>query len=235
MADPQVSPDVLLVHGFGTSFAATWRHNGWVDLLADAGRGVIGVDLLGHGTAAKPTDPEDYRDLESHVLAVLPGDPVDAVGFSAGATTVLWLAAHHPERFRRVVVAGVGANLFERDPARGQAIAEAVRTGTADDPELRYFADLPEVGGVDPDARAALAAFMSRPDHRAFTPHLLARLTVPVLVVLGDRDFAGPADPLIDALPDATLCNLRGVDHFATPKDFGFLDAALSFLDAQPL
>jgi hypothetical protein len=60
-------------------------------------------------------------------------------------------------------------------------------------------------------------------------------VTVPVLVVLGDRDFAGPADPLVDALPDGTRCNLRGVDHFATPKDFGFLDAALSFLDAQPL
>jgi len=235
VSDPEVSPDVLLVHGFGTSFAATWRQNGWVDLLADAGREVIGVDLLGHGTAPKPTDPEAYRDLENHVLATLPGVPVDAVSFSAGAMTVLWLAAHHPERFRRIVVAGVGANLFERDAARGQAIADAVLTGTADNPELRHFADLPEAGGVDPDARAALAAFMSRPDHRTFTPELLAGVTVPVLVVLGDRDFAGPADPLVDALPDGTRCNLRGVDHFATPKDFGFLDAALSFLDAQPL
>ena len=55
-----------------------------------------------------------------------------------------------------------------------------------------------------------------------------------MLVVLGDRDFAGPADPLVEALPDATFRPLRGVDHFATPKDFGFLDAALGFLDAQP-
>ena len=234
MSDLDASPDVLLVHGFGTSFAATWRHNGWADLLADAGRGVIGVDLLGHGTAPKPTDPEDYRDLENHVLAALPDEPVDAVGFSAGAMTVLWLAAHHPDRFRRIVVAGVGANLFERDTERARAIADAVRTGIAADPELRYFADLPEAGGTDPDARAALAAFMARPDRRAFSPDLLGGVTMPVLVVLGDRDFAGPADPLVDALPDATLCGLRGVDHFATPKDFGFLDAALGFLGAQP-
>jgi hypothetical protein len=27
---------------------------------------------------------------------------------------------------------------------------------------------------------------------------------------------------------------LRGVDHFATPRDFGFIDAALGFIDAQP-
>jgi pimeloyl-ACP methyl ester carboxylesterase len=55
---------------------------------------------------------------------------------------------------------------------------------------------------------------------------------VPVLVVLGDRDFAGPAEPLVDALPDARLVSLREVDHFATPKDFGALDAVLEFLDA---
>ena len=56
----------------------------------------------------------------------------------------------------------------------------------------------------------------------------------PVLVCLGDRDFAGPPEPLVEALPDARLKVLRGVDHFATPKDFGFIDAALSFLDAVP-
>jgi hypothetical protein len=27
---------------------------------------------------------------------------------------------------------------------------------------------------------------------------------------------------------------LRNVEHFATPKDFGFIDAALEFLDAVP-
>jgi len=53
-------------------------------------------------------------------------------------------------------------------------------------------------------------------------------------VVIGERDFAGPADPLVEGLPDAELVVLPGVDHFATPKDFGFIDAALDFLDAQP-
>jgi hypothetical protein len=53
-------------------------------------------------------------------------------------------------------------------------------------------------------------------------------------VALGDRDFAGPGQPLVDALPQGELTTLRGLDHFATPKDFGFLDAALTFLDAHP-
>ncbi len=54
-----------------------------------------------------------------------------------------------------------------------------------------------------------------------------------MFVVFGDRDFAGPADPLVDALPDAKLVTLPGVDHFATPKDFRFIDAALDFLGAS--
>jgi pimeloyl-ACP methyl ester carboxylesterase len=225
-------PPVLLVHGFATSFETTWRHNGWVDLLEDAGRPVIGVDLLGHGDAPKPHDPEAYREMEARVLDALPDAPVDAVGFSMGARTVLYLAATHPERFRRVVVAGVGANLFERDAARGSFIRDAIMgTADPDDREAGYFAQLADAPGAD---RAALAACISRPDTPPITPELLANVTHPVLVCLGDRDFAGPADPLVDALPDAKLKVLRGVDHFATPKDFGFIDAALAFLDAVP-
>jgi pimeloyl-ACP methyl ester carboxylesterase len=223
-------PPVLLVHGLATAVASTWLHNGWVDLLADAGRPVIGVDLLGHGEAPKPHDPEAYRDMEARVLDELPDEPVDAIGFSMGARTVLLLAATHPARFRKLVVAGVGANLFARDQAWGARIRDAVLgTGDPDDREAAYFSQLAAAPGND---RQALAACMSRPAGPAFTPELLAPVTHPVLVSLGDRDFAGPADPLLAALPQARLKTLRGVDHFATPKDFGCIDAALSFIDA---
>jgi len=224
-------PQVALVHGFGTSFEATWVGNGWVALLEDAGRTVIGINLLGHGTAEKPADPDDYRNLEQRVLDVLPPEPVDGIGFSMGAQILLWLAAHHPDRFGRLVVAGIGRNLFESDVEWRPKIVEAVRTGMAATPELRYFAQLPE----SPDAdRAALVAFLERPDRREFPPELLASVTLPVLVVIGGDDLAGPADPLVDALPDASLMVLPGVDHFATPKNFNFIEAALDFLDAQP-
>lgn len=226
------APPVLLVHGLGNSFETTWRHNGWVDLLHDAGREVIGVDLLGHGDAPKPHDPEAYRHLEERVLDELPSTPVDAIGFSLGARTVLYLAATHPERFRRLVVAGVGATLFTRDVAHGSLIRDAIAgTAPSENPEAQYFAQLAEAPGAD---RQALVALLSRPDPPSITPELLAAVTHPVLVVLGDRDFAGPPEPLVEALPHATLKVLRHVDHFATPKDFGFIDAALTFLDAVP-
>jgi pimeloyl-ACP methyl ester carboxylesterase len=62
----------------------------------------------------------------------------------------------------------------------------------------------------------------------------LARITAPALVVIGDKDFCGPADRLTSLLPNAELKVLRNVEHFATPKDFGFIDAALAFLGAVP-
>ncbi len=219
---------VLLVHGFATSAARTWRDNGWIDLLGDAGRQVIAPDLLGHGSAAKPHDPAAYASLEADVAAVLPDRPVDAIGFSLGARILLTLAAEDPGRFARLVVAGVGANLFRTEGSG--VIAEAVEGGgDPANPVVQYFAGLAAQPGQD---RAALAACMRHP-RPPLDAEVLGRVTCPVLVVLGDRDFAGPADPLVAALPDATFVPLRGVDHFATPKDFGFIDAALAFLDAQ--
>ena len=58
--------------------------------------------------------------------------------------------------------------------------------------------------------------------------------TCSTLVVIGDKDFAGPGDPLVAALPNASLTVLRNVDHFATPEAFAFIDAALEFIDAIP-
>lgn len=221
------APPVVLVPGFATSAARTWGDNGWLDLLADIGRTALPFDLLGHGTSEKPTDPAAYDHLEQHLLDRLPAEPVDGIGFSLGARTLLILASAHPERFHSLIVAGVGRNLFEQGET-GAAIAGAIDgTGDSDDPTVRYFAQLAEAPDQDP---AALSAFMRRPNHVPVTTNGLARITCPVLVVLGDKDFAGPADPLMDALPDARLVTLRGVDHFATPKDFGFIDAALEFL-----
>lgn len=223
---------VLLVHGFASSYERNWREPGWVDLLADAGRQVIALDLPGHGQAAKPHDPEAYRDLEGTVAAALPGhEAVDAIGFSLGAQLLLAVASEQPERFGRLVVGGVGANLFT--PADHEPVAAALERGFADgeDPALvRAFAQFASAPGND---GRALAACLRRPVRRV-TREQLGHIDRPVLVVLGDRDFAGPADPLVEALPQAKLVTLNGADHFGTPKDFRFIDAALEFLDAVP-
>lgn len=224
------SPTVVLVHGFGTSAARTWGDNGWIDLLREMGRTVVAPDLLGHGTNDKPHDPAAYDHLEDAVLDAFPPEPVDAIGFSLGARVLLDLASRHPERFHRLVVAGVGANLFREDDP--ELIAQAILgEGPSENPVGQYFRGLASDPEADPEA---LAAYLRRSGHHSLTAERLARITLPVLVVLGDRDFAGPADPLVDKLPDARLVTLPGVDHFATPKQFGFMDAAFEFLGVAP-
>jgi len=229
VSEGEVTP-VVLVHGWGGSFAATWQASGFTELLADAGRPVLGVDLLGHGEAPKPHDPAAYADLTGRIEAALPGDrPVDAVGFSLGAMTLLRLVARRPESFRRLVVAGIGRNVFERDDAvRDRILAGLDGSAEPEDNFARLFSQYAALPGNDP---VALAAVLRR-DDAPLTPEQLASVTLPVLVVIGDRDFAGPADPLVEALPDARLVTLRNVDHFATPESFGFIDATLEFLDA---
>jgi len=226
------APPIVLVHGWGGSFQTTWRQSGFTELLADAGREVIGVDLLGHGDAPKPHDPAAYADMTARIVDVLPERPVDIVGFSLGAMTTLRLATKRPELFNRIVLSGVGRNLFERDPERGKRILAGVEgTADPDDNEARLFGQYAAQPGND---REALAAVMRRPDEGVFTPAEFAVVACPVLVVIGDRDFAGPADALAEALPDARLVVLRNTDHFATPESFGFIDAVLGFLEAVP-
>ena len=132
---PASLPPVVLVHGWGGSFATTWERSGFTALLADAGREVIGVDLLGHGTAPKPHDVEAYADLTIRVVDALPAGPVDAVGFSLGAMTLLQLATREPHRFRKLVLAGIGRNVFEHDPEAVKRIVEAWRAQAPDEPE----------------------------------------------------------------------------------------------------
>jgi len=220
---------VVLVHGFATSTERTWREPGWFDLLADAGRQAIGIDLLGHGDAPKPTDPASYIDLAGPAVEQMPEGQVDIIGYSLGARTALEIALTNPERVRKMVLAGVGRNVMQQD-SPGDSPPDSVPQSRMAPHIVQRFEALISTSGND---SAALEACMSiqRP---GFTRAQLAELDIPCLIVMGDEDFAGPPDPLADALPNSRVKLLRNVDHFGLPKQFGFIDAALEFIDAVP-
>ena len=199
-----------------------------MDVLEEEGHVVTGLDLLGHGAAPKPIETEAYRDLDRGVEQSLPAEgQVDAVGFSLGGQLLLRVASRMPQRFRRIAIGGVGDNIFETRSSDDAARAiETGQAGESDHEAAGAFARFAQAPGNDP---AALAACLRRP-HEPLTVEELAAVSVPVLVVLGDRDFAGPADRLMAALPEARLVTLAGADHFGTPKDFRFLDAVVEFL-----
>lgn len=193
---------------------------------------MIGVDLLGHGEAPKPHDPAAYSDLTERVADALPDEPVDAIGFSLGALTLLRLAIRRPNFARRLVLGGIGRNVFETDDEQRRRMIAGIE-GSADDDDVaaRAFAGYAHAPGNDPVALAAVLRAGGRP----LAPGDLTAVTCQTLVVIGEHDFAGPGDPLAAALPNADLKVLRKVDHFATPESFAFIDAALDFVGAVPV
>lgn len=222
-----LTPPIVLLHGFASSYEHGWVRHGWPDLLADAGREVVGVELLGHGRRDRPHEPVDYAAVPEHALVQFPATPVDAIGFSAGAITLLRIAAAHPERVRRLVLLGIGDGVLGPAPQGRPSVLDAL---TGDEPPVEdltgtVFRRMADAEGNDRQALVAfLRGFPSTVDSPAFAG--------PTLVVVGDRDPAHPATRLAAALPGAELLVVAGLDHFSTPSDFRVIEAALDFVGA---
>jgi pimeloyl-ACP methyl ester carboxylesterase len=224
--------DVLLVHGVGSSFEHNWVQLGWVDLLADTGRGALAFDLPGHGSR---TAEPDLDAAELIIAAAEQHGPLDAVGFSAGAFALLRAAVARPELFQRIALMGIGdASLAPQTAEDGAGkLSErllalssgAASSAEASGPEL-VISRLIETAGNEP---GAVAAFLA---NRRPNPSMaeLARVSAKTLVVEGSEDFGGSAAQLTEAIAGARRVVLKGVDHFAIPSDFRALDAVLGFL-----
>lgn len=222
---------IVFLHGWATSTQMTWVEPGWFELVKEGGRRPLGYDLLGHGDADKPDDIEAYKDLVTPVLDQLPfgvdeGRQIDIVGYSLGARTALDLTLRHPQLVRRLVLGGVGRNLVE-----GSALGEGSDRAGAD---YRFEGLLRTAGEEAAAVLQKVGQAQSEREDRYFTAEQMATVEQPVLMVIGTEDFAGPPDPLAELLPNVEVRVLPGVDHFSLPKQFGFIDAALEFLDCVP-
>ena len=215
----------MFLHGMGGSAEGTWREPGWLDLAAEEGHEVTAIDFLGHGDADKPTDPDAYAKMAAPLHQLLDHGSCIGVGFSLGARVLLEVARQRPHDFERLALLGVGDNLF--DPWDPQVLIDALEgRPTIDHPFVNHLVDLVNTH-ADP---AALAAMLRYRGNDSIQPEDLAGVSCPVLVVLGDSDPVGPADTLMNALPNAQLVTLPRCDHFATTNKFDAIDAVLRFL-----
>lgn len=108
---PQDADPVLMLHG-EPSWSYLYRK--MIPILADAGHRVVCPDLVGFGRSDKPTRIGDHT-YARHVewMRALLFDELDLrnvtlVGQDWGGLIGLRLAAEHPDRFARLVVANTG-------------------------------------------------------------------------------------------------------------------------------
>ncbi len=223
-----------MVHGWGGSHQETWQQSGVEQLLTESGRTVIGVDLLGHGTAAKPHDPAAYSDISEPIRKAIGARPstVDAVGFSLGAIALLHAATVNPNYFRRLMLVGIGNGVLDdHDPNETQRIVSGIDgTCATDDVLAMQFGNYAKKSNNDP---GALKAVLLRPRSKPFESTDLRKISARVSVVIGNRDFVLPADRLVESFDNCELTILNNCDHFATPENFGFIDQLLEFFGAE--
>lgn len=227
-------PPILLIHGFASTGRVNWWDTGWVKTLTGAGRRVITFDHRGHGRSEKLYDSalypaaemaEDARRLLDH----LDIPQADVMGYSMGARVSAFLAINHPARVRRAVFAGLASRMIT-GVGGAEAIARALEAPSVEqvtDPGAKGFRVFAEQTKSDLKALAACI----RSSREKITREDLARITVPVLVVAGEKDdVAGDVETLVAAIPGAKGLTLPGRNHMNAVGDRGYKDAVLAFL-----
>jgi pimeloyl-ACP methyl ester carboxylesterase len=246
-------PVVLLLHGFGGS-ARNFRPQ--ARALRDRHRVVL-ADLRGHARSPALEDPALYTAEHFTADVGLVLDHVGAKravvgGLSMGAAVALGFALEHPERVRGLVLASFPA------AKEGGGIA-AVATRFADAIEASglegagaEFVWGPK-SGFDPAGGALVkqgflehkpaALALTLRGYLAQLPTLdglaprLASLTIPALVIAGERDVTSlpPSRRLAQLLSRAELVVIPGAGHVVNLAAPAAFNAALSsFLDALP-
>ena len=210
---------VLLAHGFAANRYENWKRLGWYDAIAAKGLRGLALDWRGHGESEKPHDPARYdrASMAADLFALLDHAGVERahlVGFSMGAHLSLAAAMADSSRIDHLVLAGVGATIFDPpkdDDAMGLAMEAASPADIADPMRrsFRHFAD------EQKEDRLALAA-CSRGPRVPVVRDALVAVRRPTLVVAGARDqLAGSPQMLADAIPGAKAVVLPGCDHFS--------------------
>lgn len=227
-------PPILLIHGFASTGRVNWWDTGWVKTLVDAGRHVITFDHRGHGESEKLYDPalyaaagmaEDARRLLDH-LGI---GQADVMGYSMGARVSAFLTIGHPDRVRRAVFAGLASRMIT-GVGGAEAIARALEAPSKEDVTdsgARSFRIFAEQTRSDLKALAACI----RSSREKITAEELARISLPVLVVAGEKDdVAGDVETLVRAIPGSRGVTLPGRNHMNAVGDRRFKEAVLAFL-----
>jgi pimeloyl-ACP methyl ester carboxylesterase len=227
-------PAILLIHGFASTGRVNWWDTGWVKTLTLAGHKVITFDHRGHGKSQKLYDSALYPATEMaedarRLLEHLGIEKADVMGYSMGARVAAFLTMRHPGKVRRAVFAGLASRMIT-GVGGAEAIARGLETPDREDvsdPGAKSFRIFAEQTKSDLKALAACI----RSSREKITVEELATITVPVLVVAGEKDdVAGDVQTLVVAIPGAKGISLPGRNHMNAVGDRQYKDAVVAFL-----
>ena len=215
---PRRAPWLVLSNSLGTT-ADMWEPQ----MTALTGRfRVVRYEHRGHGGSATPPGPYSIDDIGGDLLGVLEAvgaERAAVVGLSLGGTAAMWLAAHHPGRVERLVLACTAASWPPTDLWDGRiaAMQHGTPSDLLDSLMARWFTPAFEQGHLrtrrlvasmleacSPAGYAACCAALARVDLTS----RLADIAAPTLVVAAASDPVVPtstAAALAERVPGAEL------------------------------
>ncbi len=219
---------VLFLHGWGCSGAMM---KSAADALAPVSE-VMTLDFPGFGESGRPPEPWGVPEYAEAVLALLREEdflPCAAVAHSFGGRVALWLAAHDPEVFDKLVITGgAGLKKPQTEEAR-QRSAEFQRKKKT----LQTVKKIPLLRGAAERAEEKLRQKYGSADYNALDAEMrktfvkvinldladrLPAVRQPTLLLWGDHDTETPlwmGQQMEREIPDAGLVVLEGGTHFA--------------------
>jgi 2-succinyl-6-hydroxy-2,4-cyclohexadiene-1-carboxylate synthase len=224
----EVPETLVLLHGFAGT------HRAW-DLVVpelDAERYMPLVpDLRGHGTKGR-VRPVTFAGCVADVLAQAP--PRFALcGYSFGGRVAQHVALAAPERVTRLILVSTSAGLEDADERAARRAQDEALAAEIEGLDGEAFADRwqaqPVFDGTPDEAARFWRADLLRNDPRGLAEALrglgpgvmepvwsrIGELTMPVTVVVGDRDekFMAFADRYLSLLPAAEKVVVPGAGH----------------------
>jgi 3-oxoadipate enol-lactonase len=192
---PPDAPAVVFVHGLAAS-SRVWQ--GQAERLRDAFR-VVRYDLRSHGESDASAVPCTRGDLATelvHVLDALAIDRAFVVGHSAGGVIAMHTALEHPDRVRGLVLVGTASECNDKTAAFYESSARTAREeGGAK--VVKAMGLRSDAAPVPDGAGFAELALAMRTLNREPLTKRLAELALPVLIIVGEKDFLGVGGSVI--------------------------------------
>lgn len=209
-----MKPRVLLLH------SAVGDSRQWKRQVAALGErfDVAAPDLPGFGTEPLPTEPFSYVDLFGDLL------PAAVVGNSMGGGIALRLALTRPELVERLVLVAAGLPGWDWSPEirdYWDREAEAFDRGHLDaatEINMEFWIAPEHRDELRPQQRRAMELQSGHEEPEELWPELppLETLSMPTLVVVGDRDredFRRVGEHIASQVPGARLEVVEGAGH----------------------